>query len=102
MVNIRKKNFLGIPVDDFKIDEIINYINYKQKERTLNIMSANITALRRFDNKYRDFSDKFDFLTADGRGLKFFSGILGSHLPWQLTCAQGNTLCRFRIQPDAF
>jgi N-acetylglucosaminyldiphosphoundecaprenol N-acetyl-beta-D-mannosaminyltransferase len=43
-------------------------------------MSANITALRRFDEQYRYFSDTFDLLTADGMGLKLFSGILGEKI----------------------
>lgn len=80
MINTRKKFFLGIPIDDLSIDEIIDYVNNKSKDRNINIMSANITALRRMDEKYNDFLNRFDLLTADGKGLILFSGILGKKI----------------------
>ena len=61
MINSSKKYFLGIPVNDLSIDEIVDYVNSKRKDQNINIMSANITALRRFDEQYRDFSNKFEF-----------------------------------------
>jgi N-acetylglucosaminyldiphosphoundecaprenol N-acetyl-beta-D-mannosaminyltransferase len=75
-----KKEFLGIPIDDLSIDEIIDRINERTVGKTTNIMSANITALRYFNEESRYFSGEFDILTADGKGLVFFSKMLGEKI----------------------
>jgi UDP-N-acetyl-D-mannosaminuronic acid transferase (WecB/TagA/CpsF family) len=62
-----KKFFLSVPVDDLSIEHIIDLMNQKSNKRSINIMSANITAIRRFDAQYKKFSEQFDLLIADGK-----------------------------------
>ena len=75
------KNFLGINIIDCSYDYLLkNIMETLIKGGPINIMSLNLTALKRFDYKFKYYIDQFDYTTADGKGLVIFSGLLGNRI----------------------
>jgi len=82
MKELIKKQFLGLELVDVEYNHFINTIlnSFKLSGLTINIMSLNLTALKRFDKEFKYFIDEFDYTTADGKGLIIFSGLLGDKI----------------------
>jgi len=86
MVRFPTKHFLGIDVVDTDYDTFIdNIMESNNRDSPINIMSINLTALKRFDQEFKHFIDRFDFTTADGKGLVIFSGLLGEKIQYHLS-----------------
>ena len=102
MVRFATKQFLGIDVVDTDYDNFVSTIMESSSiSNPINIMSLNLTSLKRFDKEFKFFVDTFDYTTADGKGLVIFSGLLGDKIQHHLSipricdrliekCHQGN------------
>ena len=76
MVRFATKQFLGINVVDTDYDNFVSTIMGSSGiSDPINIMSVNLTSLKRFDKEFKYFVDTFDYTTADGKGLIIFSGL---------------------------
>ena len=89
MVRFATKQFLGINVVDTDYDNFISTIMRSSGiSDPINIMSVNLTSLKRFDKEFKYFVDTFDYTTADGKGLVIFSGLLGDKIQHHLSIPQ--------------
>jgi len=91
MVKLRTKLCLGINIVDTDYETFINNtIKSKDQFNPINIMSINLTALKRYNMEFQLFVDRFDYITADGKGLVLFSRFLGekiyNHLSIPVIC----------------
>jgi N-acetylglucosaminyldiphosphoundecaprenol N-acetyl-beta-D-mannosaminyltransferase len=81
MKSLLTKSFLGIKIVDVDYDTFINFITkIKNKSKAINIMSINLTALKRYNDQFEYFINSFDFTTSDGKGLVLISGIIGDKI----------------------
>ena len=86
MVRLPTKHFLGINIVDTDYDTFIDIVmESKSHYSSINIMSINLTALKRFDQEFKHFIESFDYTTADGKGLVIFSGLLGEKIQYHLS-----------------
>ena len=75
------KKFLGVELVDVGYNEFVNTIIDEIKiSGPINIMSLNLTCLKRYNQDFQSFLDRFNYTTADGKGLVIFSGILGDKI----------------------
>ncbi|SVD26982.1 uncharacterized protein METZ01_LOCUS379836, partial [marine metagenome] len=75
------KSFFGIDIVDTDYNNFVNFLTSSPKSRLpINIMSINLTALRRYNNESEFFLRSFDFTTADGKGLVIFSGLISEKI----------------------
>ena len=75
------KTFLGIKIVDVDYETFINFITkIKKKSKSINIMSINLTALKRYNDQFEYFINSFDFTTSDGKGLVLVSGLIGDKI----------------------
>ena len=81
MAKINIKKCLGLDIVDTGYDEFIDLI-VKRLESNMpsNIMSINLTALKRYNSEFQFFVEKFDFTTADGKGFVIFSRFIGDKI----------------------
>jgi len=81
MNKLTTKSFLGINIVDVDYDSFIDYVfNIKSESKAINIMSVNLTALKRYNDEFEYFINSFDFTTSDGKGLVLFSGLIGEKI----------------------
>ena len=81
MFSFPTKSCLGVNVVDIDYESFITKsIEWKKESKSLNIMSINLTALKRYNNEFQFFIDQFDITTADGKGLVIFSRLLGEKI----------------------
>ena len=81
MKSLLTRSFLGIKIVDVDYDTFINFITkIKNKSKAINIMSINLTALKRYNDQFEYFINSFDFTTSDGKGLVLISGIIGDKI----------------------
>ena len=66
MLSFATKSCLGIDIVDTDYETFITKsIEWKKASKPLNIMSINLTALKRYNNEFQFFIDEFDITTED-------------------------------------
>ena len=81
MDKLKTNNFLGIDIIDEKYELFIENLNKSIiNSGPINIMSVNLTALKRYNKEFEYFVKSFNYTTADGKGLVIFSRFLGDRI----------------------
>jgi len=84
---IEYSRFLNISIVDSPLEMFVDTIAYELNHGSgpINIMSLNITSLRRYDDEFDHMTNFFNYITADGMGLVKLSRLFGdkivNHLP---------------------
>lgn len=79
----RRRNLLGLRVDDWTMSELIEYLDQCIISRTpVNLwgISVPLFAMVRNAPEIVDFAKKFDIVVADGAGIPIFSRFMGQHI----------------------
>jgi N-acetylglucosaminyldiphosphoundecaprenol N-acetyl-beta-D-mannosaminyltransferase len=99
---VRRTDFFGVDVADLAAADFADALVAKVRSvgGPINVMSLNLTSLRRFTPEMWDFSQRFDFVTADGNGLVRLSGLMGATIRHQIPISTLSQLLLERAARD--